>query len=403
MALLGVVLAYLVLDLIGKVLFFDIWLGPVRVFGGEYPISDLFTNLWDGIVIGLAIGLAGIGLSMTYSILGFANFAHGDYVTSGAFAGWAVAFAISGFGAGDLGYLLLVGPQGGEGQSAGQLGINATGQPLAVIAGLVVAALATVAVVLLIDRLVYRPMRDQGAISLLIASIGVALAVRYLIVFVFGANRRGLTAGSGASLILGGVDGQLVLTDSRAALIKAQAGQEVGDSLFVRVPFPDLGSYSNEILGITAHEVTLVLVAVVLMYALHLVMQRTKLGKSMRAMADNKDLARVTGIPTERVIRATWIIGAGLAGVAGYLLALESGTIGFNIGWRLLLLIFAGVILGGIGSVYGAMAGGLVVGVASRIALVWLPSDFATAAAFAVMIVMLVYRPTGLFGGVTTA
>jgi branched-chain amino acid transport system permease protein len=401
--LLGVVAAYLLLDLIAKLLFFDLHIGPVRVFGGTRPISSLFTFLWDGIVIGLAIGLAGIGLSMTYSILGFANFSHGDYVTSGAFAGWAVAFAISGLAQGDLGYLLLIGPQGGQGPSPGQLGINVLGNPVAVVAGLFVAAAVTILVALALDRVVYKPMREQGAISLLIASIGVALAVRYMIVFVFGGNRRGLTAGPGGQLILGGVDGKLAITNSRGALIRAQAGNPPTDEFFFELPVLDFGSYSNEIIAVTGHEATLVVASLVLMYGLHLLMQRTKLGKSMRAMADNKDLARVTGIPTERVIRDTWIIGSGLAGAAGFLLALESGTLSFSLGWTLLLLIFAAVILGGIGSVYGAMVGGVVIGVASRIALVWLPSDFATAAAFLLMIFMLVLRPEGLFGGVTTA
>jgi len=120
----------------------------------------------------------------------------------------------------------------------------------------------------------------------------------------------------------------------------------------------------------------------------------------MRAMADNKDLALVTGIPAERVVTATWIIGGGLAGASGYLYVLLRGTIQFDFGWLLLLLIFAAVILGGIGSVYGAIAGGLVIGIVFTTSTVWIPSDFNQAAAFAVMITMLLLRPEGLFGGV---
>jgi branched-chain amino acid transport system permease protein len=151
------------------------------------------------------------------------------------------------------------------------------------------------------------------------------------------------------------------------------------------------------------HEISLSVAAIVLMLSVHFMLQRTKLGKAMRAMADNKDLAQVTGIPTERVIRATWAIGGGLAGVSGFLIVLEKGTLSFNLGWLLLLLIFAGVILGGIGSVYGAIGGGLIIGVVSRLSLVWIPSDFARAAAFLIMILVLLYRPEGLFGGVKTA
>jgi branched-chain amino acid transport system permease protein len=123
----------------------------------------------------------------------------------------------------------------------------------------------------------------------------------------------------------------------------------------------------------------------------------------MRAMADNKNLARVTGIPTERVIRMTWIIGGGLTGIAGYLLVLERGTMSFSFGWVLLLLIFAAVILGGIGSIYGAMAGGLIIGVVDAMSIIWLPSGLTRAAAFLILIVVLLIKPEGLFGGVKTA
>jgi len=123
----------------------------------------------------------------------------------------------------------------------------------------------------------------------------------------------------------------------------------------------------------------------------------------MRATADNQDLARVTGIPTERVVRATWMVGGGLAGASGFLLALERGTLSFNLGWLLLLLIFAAVILGGIGSIYGAIVGGVLIGLTNSVSLVWIPSSLSTAAAFAIMIFVLLLKPDGLFGGVRTA
>ncbi|PSQ19368.1 branched-chain amino acid ABC transporter permease [Halobacteriales archaeon QS_8_69_26] len=402
--ILGLLAAFIAVDLIAKLAGFGLFVGPVKLLGGGLDVERLFGLVWDGIVVGLAIGLAGIGLSMTYSILSFANFAHGDYITSGAFAGWAVAWTVAGLTDGSvdagIGYLLSVGY--GDGPSAGDLGINVLGQPLAILLGLVVAILATVALVLLVDRIVFEPMRDQGGISLLIASIGVALALRYTVVFLFGPRKRGLTAG-GEKLILGGANGQLVLVDSRGTLIQAQNGQDVGNAFFYKLPLPQLGDYSKEVISVTSAEVTLVVMAALLMYALHLMLQRTKLGKAMRAMADNEDLAKVTGIPARRVVLATWVIGGGMAGAAGYLIALERGTVGFNLGWLLLLLIFAAVILGGIGSIYGAMAGGVVIGLTQSVSLVWIPSSFATAAAFAIMILMLLVRPEGLFGGVTTA
>jgi branched-chain amino acid transport system permease protein len=126
---------------------------------------------------------------------------------------------------------------------------------------------------------------------------------------------------------------------------------------------------------------------------------RTKLGKAMRAMSANRDLARVTGIPSERIITATWVIGGALAGLAGFMIALFQGTITYQLGWTLLLLVFAGVIMGGIGSVYGAMVGGILIGLVTRVAQVWIPASFAEAMGFAVMVIVLLTRPGGIFGG----
>ncbi|WP_436924493.1 branched-chain amino acid ABC transporter permease [Halosimplex amylolyticum] len=404
-ALFGGLLALLALDLLFKLVGFELTVGATKLLGGSLAIGRLITLVWNGIVVGLGIGLAGIGLSMTYSILSFANFAHGDYITSGAFAGWGVALLVAGFGSGLLEgnflYLATVG-FGPRGPSAADLSISVLQTPLAVFGGLIVAVLATVALSLVLDRLVFKPMRDQSGIAILIASIGVALALRYVVVFVFGPRNRGLTAGS-AKLVFASVDGKLAMAAKRSTIILAQGGDVPADAFYTELPVVDLGSYSAELLTVTSAEVTLVVTSVVLMYALHVALQRTKLGKAMRAMADNEDLARVTGIPTERVVRATWIIGGGLAGASGYLLALERGTLAYNLGWLLLLLIFAAVILGGIGSIYGAIIGGVLIGLTNSVSLVWIPSSFSTAAAFAIMILVLVIRPDGLFGGVTTA
>ena len=358
-ALLGVALLYLFVDLVLRLANVPVELMGVEVIGGTLAVSTFGRFLLDGLIVGLVVGLAGVGLSMTYSILSFANFAHGDYVTTGAFSGWMAAYLVGAFtlGAGEpIGRLLML--------QAPSL-VSALNSPLAIVAGIILAGFGAVAMALFLDRIVYRPMRDKGGIPLLIASIGVALALRYAIVFIFGTGSRGVTA--------------------------------TGSIPEVAIPTGD-GT-----IPLNLHEGTLIVAAIVLMFGIHFLLQRTKLGKAMRAMADNKDLAQVTGIPTERVIRATWIIGGALAGIAGFLIVLERGTLSFNIGWRLLLLIFAGVILGGIGSVYGAMAGGIVIGVASRVSLVWIPSDFARVAAFSVMILVLLYRPEGLFGGVKTA
>ena len=346
----------LLVDLAAKLAGFS--LGPV---GGALSVDRLGSNLWNGVVIGLVVGLAGIGLSMTYSILSFANFSHGDLLSTGAFTGWGVAFLIAGFGDVPVRALLSVRDAGDV--SAGDIGAHIVSTPIAILVGLLAAFAITAVVALVLDRAFYKPMRDRDGISILIASIGAALIVRYVIQFVYGSDRRGVTASVDAS----------------------------------NLAFGPLG------LSVNAHELTIVVAAVGLMLAMHFMLQRTKLGTAMRAMADNKDLALVTGIPAERVVTATWIIGGGLAGASGYLYVLLRGTIQFDFGWLLLLLIFAAVILGGIGSVYGAIAGGLVIGIVFTTSTIWIPSDFNEAAAFAVMITMLLLRPEGLFGGVSTA
>lgn len=346
------VVGYLVLDLVVKLSGISVFFLGIQVLGGSLELGSLLSMVIDGLLVGLAVGLAGIGLSMTYSILDFANFAHGDTVTAGAFLGWVAAYIAAGLGTGaPIADLFML-------DSGRQLSTVSTFVP--VLLGLVIAGVGSVGVTLLVDRLTYRPMRDADNISLLIASIGVALAMRYLIAFVFGTQTSGVASGGLRITLLGTV-------------------------------------------SMTDNEVTLLVVSLLLMLAVHLLLQRTKLGKAMRAMADNEDLARVTGIPTERVIRLTWILGGGLAGVGGYLLVLESGTISFNFGWILLLLIFAAVIVGGIGSIYGAMAGGVLIGLVDSLALIWLPSGLTRAAAFLVLIVVLLLRPSGIFGGVTTA
>ena len=327
-----------------------------QLLTGELQSSVLASYLWNGLAFGLIIGLGGVGLSLTYDLLDFANFAHGDYMTVAAFIGWGTTFLIAGIGKFDLGSLFFLGVGGTV--YPGDLGISVTGTPFAILGGILVAALAGAALSLVVDRYVYRSMRTSGAITLLIASVGVAFVVRYMLVYVFTQQSFGLTV-SAWSFGIEFVDGTL---------------------------------------NIGAPSLLLIAISATIMLAVHLLLTRTKLGKAMRAMAANRDLARVTGIPSERIIRFTWIIGGGLAGIAGFLAVLMQGTITYTVGWTLLLLIFAAVIMGGIGSIYGAIVGGVLIGLITRVSLVWVPSSFTEATAFLVMVVVLLVRPAGLFG-----
>ncbi|MGH7004496.1 MAG: branched-chain amino acid ABC transporter permease, partial [Alphaproteobacteria bacterium] len=145
--------------------------------------------------------------------------------------------------------------------------------------------------------------------------------------------------------------------------------------------------------------------ALALVTALHLLLTRTKMGKAMRAMSDDVELARITGIATERVIVWTWVVGAVLAAAAGVLTAVDTQVIP-DMGWNLLLPIFAAAILGGLGRPYGAVLGGLVIGMVEELSSYPLFGDeplvspgYKTGIAFAVMVAMLIWRPQGLLKG----
>jgi branched-chain amino acid transport system permease protein len=215
-----------------------------------------------------------------------------------------------------------------------------------------------------IDRAFYKPFRKSPTIYLVIASFGVALMVRSLVQLAWGVKVE--------SYSTGGFTPPLILFDT---------------------------------LRIAEKHMWIVGLTIVLVVALHYFLSRSKLGKAMRAMADEPDLAQVSGIPTEKVVRYTWIIGGGLAATAGVFLGMDT-QLHTNMGWDLLLPVFAAAILGGIGSPYGAVAGGLVIGMAEELSSYpWigdaplLSPGYKTGVAFALMVALLIWRPSGLFRG----
>jgi len=206
-----------------------------------------------------------------------------------------------------------------------------------------------------VDRIIYRPLRKASPIIMLISSVGTALMLRSLIQIVWGPDNQIYQAG-------------------------------------IEMPFRFLG------LRIKPDQITIILGAVILMILLHLFLHRTRMGKAMRAMSDNMDLARVSGINTERVIFWTWIIAACLAAAGGIFLGMDT-RLNPIMGWRLLLPVFAAAILGGIGSFYGAILGGLTIGIVQELSTVFITPAYKPAVAFAIMVVMLVFRPRGIMGG----
>ncbi|HVL36907.1 MAG TPA: branched-chain amino acid ABC transporter permease [Burkholderiales bacterium] len=213
------------------------------------------------------------------------------------------------------------------------------------------AALAAVAV----DQTVFRRLRGRGPLVLLISSFGMALVLRNVIQLVWGVDTKVYDPGIQLPIVVGDV-------------------------------------------RIRPDHLTIAGAALVLVTLMWLFLQKTRTGKAMRAMADNVDLARVSGIDAERVILWTWILGGGLAGAAGVLLALDTRLFPL-LGANQILPIFAATILGGIGRPYGAIAGGFVIGIASELSTLVIEPVYKPAVAFAIMVLVLIARPSGIFAG----
>ncbi len=306
-------------------------------------MSLLLQLIANGIVYSSIIVLASIGLSLVYSIADFANFAHGDTMTVGAYGGLV-----------GMGVLT-------------SMGLEATvgGIPVAFFLalgfGMVVAALVAV----LTHKLVYEPM-DIGSIGMLITSIGIAFMYRSVIQIWFG------------------------------SILESFDVRRYG-------PIPEFQQFLD--IAVTRRDLLIVVVALVLVLGLHVLLQYTTLGRKMRATADNRSLARVSGIRTGRVLIAMWIIGAALAAAGGVFIGLSTHLYP-RMGFDVLLVVFAAVILGGIGSVYGAMLGGFVIGMIHELtplfqARLGIPigTEYAPALAFILMVAILLWRPEGIIGG----
>jgi len=299
-------------------------------------LHDALQLVVYGLISGAILALSGVGLSITYGILKFANFAHGDMMTLGGYMALMTLTALRAVGLPDA----PLGPL-----SFGWSMLLATAA----------AMVLTAAVAVLLDRVLYRPLRWMGSAILLISSVGVAFGLRAVIQFVWSPQPQ-------------------------YYIRKIQIAREV---LGIRIK-PD--------------QVFILLLAAALVLVLHLFLTRTRMGKAMRATADNMELARVTGIDTERVILWTWVIGAMLAAAGGVMMGIENKFITPQVGWEILIYIFAAVILGGIGSPYGAMAGGLVIGISGEVSTLFIPTEYKPVVAFVIMIAMLLVKPTGLFG-----
>ncbi len=292
----------------------------------------------DGVLDGAMIGLGAVGVTLTYSILRFSNFAHGEFVTAGAYATLLIA--------GLLG--ALVAP------SAAALGPFSFGWGLilAVVGGMAV----TAAVALALDRVLFRPLGERAtSITVVMASFGASMALRSLIEFLFTSSPTYFNRDLQIALPIGF---GLRATPDQCALA-----------------------------GFSA----------VMMLATHLLLTRTQIGRAMRAVSENPALARVAGVDVAMVRRVTWAIGGALATAAGLMLGLLVQIRPF-MGFDMLLPMFAAAILGGIGSVPGALAGAMVIGLGEALTVALVGAEWRAALAFLALIAILIARPSGLFG-----
>ena len=304
----------------------------------------MIQSLADGVLVGAILSLGAIGLTMVMHILRFANFSHAELLSIGAYGALVFDALFSG-----------IAPV-----------LAATIGPFSMTWALVLSMFVAMGITglsaLLIDRLVFRHIREKGdSLSMIFASFGVALVIRNVLALVFG------------------LKSQLYSNDIVFAVMIS----------------------SDPLLLIKPDQVFVLIAALLIMLVLHFALSRTTFGYALRAVAENPVLAEVSGIRLSRVIAIVWILGGSLAAAAGVFYGLNN-YISPVIGRDLVLPIFAATIVGGIGNVYGAVLGGFIVGIASNMALLVLPSGYSPAVPFMIILALLLVRPNGLFGEVPT-
>lgn len=301
--------------------------------------AEIVQTTVNGLASGSIFALGAIGLSLVYGILKLVNFAHGDFMTLGGYTAFVVVAS--------AGLSLVVG---------------------------IVAAMALVAVFsLLLERGIWRPMRARGAgiMQLLLMSLGLAFVLRNLIQVFWRADRRDLLSDDGELVLLPLVDGAAI------------------------TPF-DTWRVTDDI-NIGYIKIMVIIGAGIALAAVALMLRFTTLGKTMRALSDSVELAEISGIDTRRVIMWTWILAGALAGLAGVFAAVFT-SLTPSTGWLLLLGIFAAVVLGGIGNAYGALIGGLALGLVQEWSTMFIEPTWKEAVGFGVLIIVLLIRPQGIFG-----
>jgi branched-chain amino acid transport system permease protein len=284
--------------------------------------NQFLDRLVNGLNFGLLLALAAIGVSLIYGTTGLSNFAHAELITFGAL----MTLVFSGFG-------------------------------LPVWVAILIAVVLSGLLGFTLDAALWKPLRRKGVavIPLMIVSIGLSLALRYLYQFFFGGGTSQLPGTGQAALTFGPISISPI----------------------------DIGS---------------MLISIVVLLAVAYFLLRTRIGKATRAVSDNPSLASASGIDVDNVIRIVWVLGAALAGLSGVLWAYFRPGVSWDMGFQMLLLVFAAVTLGGLGTAFGALVGSLIVGIFVEVSTLWIPSDMKFAGALVVLILVLLFRPQGILG-----
>jgi branched-chain amino acid transport system permease protein len=298
-------------------------------------MSFFFQELVNGITTGALYSLVALGFSMVYGVLKLLNFAHGDLYMVGAYIGF---FVIQWFG------------------GAQHLTIAV---PLLLVIMFVLAAALVGGLGVAIERFAYRPLRDAPRIAPLITAIGVSFFLESSALLLFGAQYR---------------------VYNTADFISLSSGIQIGS------------------VTIDSVQILVLVLGVLLMVGLQLLVNRTRLGRQMRAVAADREAAEMLGINVNFVITATFFLGSALAGIAGVMGGLLFNQVSSTIGFIAGLKAFTAAVVGGIGSIPGAMLGGLFIGVAESFVTGYISSTYSNLIVFGILIVVMLLRPSGLLG-----
>jgi branched-chain amino acid transport system permease protein len=306
--------------------------------------TNAFGVLEAGLTFGALYALVALGYTMVYGIIELINFAHGDVFAFGAF--------------GSLWLMEKINPNMADvtGQfDSSQLYLAVGTVAMAMIVSAVICAILAV----IIERFAYRPLRNAPRLAPLITAIGVSFVIEN-------------------------------------ALLQWRGGGNVNYPSIIARTHPSLfGSTFANI------DILVIVVAVVMMVLLDRFVNVSKMGKAMRAVAQDREAAQMMGISVDRIITLTFIVGSALAGVGAVIYGMELNSIGYNMGFRLGLYAFAAAVLGGIGNIRGAMLGGVLIGMVEQFVDTLdngQGTEWADPVVFAVLVLALVFRPTGLLG-----